>query len=458
MNYLFPFLLLIYACTPPHRPLPPPPPPLAGEIVFRNVNVVPMTADTVLAQQDVVARGGIITAMGSSGSLAWSDSALVIDATGKYLLPGLAEMHAHVPPENDLDPMQEVLLLFALNGVTTIRGMLGHPRHLELRTKISNGEIFGPRLYTAGPAIAGDDIQTPEKARSEVLAQKEAGYDFLKILMPALSKEAFDAVVATAHEVKIPFAGHVPGTVGVRGAIEAGYATIDHLDGFVESLVPGIENMNWDDVGLFGMFVANQADTTGIPALVQRLHEQQIWVVPTQCLAERWFAPGDVSDAFMGAPEMVYMDADELKEWSDMREQIVHSARYDSAELEVFRRIRKQLVYECNRNGVGLLLGSDAPQVFNVPGFSAHHELQYLVDAGLTPYEALRSGTANVGRFWARADLGLVKTGAVSDLILLSGNPLKDISNTRRIEGVLLGNRWMSGVFIAETFKKLEKR
>lgn len=431
---------------------------LAGEIVFRNVNVVPMTGDTVLALQDVVARAGVITGLGPSGSLGWSDSALVIDATGKYLLPGLAEMHAHVPPENDLQPMQEVLLLFALNGVTTIRGMLGHPRHLELRTKINNGEIFGPRLYTAGPAIAGDDIQTPEKARSEVIAQKQAGYDFLKILMPALSKEAFDAVVATAHEVKIPFAGHVPGTVGVRGAIDAGYATIDHLDGFVESLVPGIENMNWGDVGLFGMFVANQADTSGIPVLVQRLRERQIWVVPTQCLAERWFAPGDVSRTFMAAPEMIYMNADELKEWSDMREQIVKSAQYDSTEIEVFRRIRKQLVFECNKNGVGLLLGSDAPQVYNVPGFSAHHELRYLVEAGLTPYEALRCGTANVGRFWGRDDLGVVKTGAVADLILLNANPLENISNTRRIEGVLLGHRWMSGAFIAETLKKLEKR
>lgn len=431
---------------------------LAGEIVFRNVNVVPMTGDTMLALQDVVARAGVITGLGPSGSLGWSDSALVIDATGKYLLPGLAEMHAHVPPENDLQPMQEVLLLFALNGVTTIRGMLGHPRHLELRTKINNGEIFGPRLYTAGPAIAGDDIQTPEKARSEVIAQKQAGYDFLKILMPALSKEAFDAVVATAHEVKIPFAGHVPGTVGVRGAIDAGYATIDHLDGFVESLVPGIENMNWGDVGLFGMFVANQADTSGIPVLVQRLRERQIWVVPTQCLAERWFAPGNASRTFMAAPEMIYMNADELKEWSDMREQIVKSAQYDSTEIEVFRRIRKQLVFECNKNRVGLLLGSDAPQVYNVPGFSAHHELRYLVEAGLTPYEALRCGTANVGRFWGRDDLGVVKTGAVADLILLNANPLENISNTRRIEGVLLGHRWMSGAFIAETLKKLEKR
>lgn len=458
MRYYIILLFLYFSCTNPRQPLPSAPLPLRQEIVFHNVHVVPMGTDTVLTRQDVVAKNGVVTAMGPSGTIVWDKDALVIDAGGKFLMPGLAEMHAHIPPENDLEPMQEVLLLFALNGVTTVRGMLGHPRHLELRDKIRNGEIFGPRLYTAGPALAGDDIQTPEAARAAVLAQKSAGYDFLKILMPALSKEAFAAVAATAHEVHIPFAGHVPATIGVLGAIEAGYATIDHLDGFVESLVPGIENMKWDDVGLFGMFVADQADTSKIPALVRSLRERKIWVVPTQCLAERWFAPGDVAESFMQASEMIYMDADELKEWSDMRDQIVLAPHYDSIQMVRFQQIRKQLVYECNKNGVGLLLGSDAPQVYNVPGFSTHHELQYLVNAGLSPYEALCTGTVNTGRFLGRDDLGVVKTGAVSDLMLLSDNPLENISNTRHIEGVLIGNRWMPKSFIMDALKKLEKR
>lgn len=356
-------LLLFLSCTAKKLQPIPSPQALHQEIVFRNVNVVPMSSDTILAKQDVVAKNGVITVMGATGKITWSSDALVIDAAGKYLMPGLAEMHAHVPPENDLEPMKEVLMLFALNGVTTIRGMLGHPKHLELRSKIQSGEIFGPRFYTAGPVLAGDDIQTPGDAASVVRAQKKAGYDFLKILMPALSKEAFAAVIATAKEENIPFAGHVPATVGVQGAIEAGYATIDHLDGFVESLVPGIENMKWGDVGLFGMFVADQADTARVPALINALREQQIWVVPTQCLAERWFASADVAARCMQAPETVYMDGDALKEWADLREQIVDAPNYNPTAMARFQQIRKRLVYECNHNGVGLLLGSDAPQV-----------------------------------------------------------------------------------------------
>jgi imidazolonepropionase-like amidohydrolase len=439
-------------------PLPEPAAEHPGEIVFRQVNVVPMYADTVLQKQDVVVRDGIIAAMGDSGTLRWSDSALVIDAAGKFLMPGLAEMHAHVPPENDPEAIQETLWLFALNGVTTIRGMLGHPLHIGLRDDIRDGKVFGPRLYTAGPALAGDDIQTAESARAEVLRQKEAGYDFLKILMPALPKEAFDAVVATAREQNIPFAGHVPSTVGVQGAIEAGYASIDHLDGFVESLVPGIETMSWNDVGLFGLFVADRADTTRIPGLIQALKTQGIWVVPTQCLSERWFDPGDAPGRFLNAPETVYMSSDDLKEWADLRDNVVKSPNYNPAVATRLQEIRRRLVYECQKGGVGLLLGSDAPQVYNVPGFSAHAELVYLTDAGLTPYEALRTGTVHVGQFLKRPDIGVVRPGARAELILLKNNPLENVRHTRSIEGVLLGKRWMPEPYIAETLKKLEKR
>ena len=128
------------------------------------------------------------------------------------------------------------------NGVTTIRGMLGHPRHLELRSKIQSGEIIGPHFYTSGPSFNGNSVKTPEAGAEMVRNQKQAGYDFLK-LHPGLTKENFAAIAKTAKEVNIPFAGHVSFDVGVWRAIEAGYASIDHLDGFVESLVPGIDTI-----------------------------------------------------------------------------------------------------------------------------------------------------------------------------------------------------------------------
>ncbi len=417
-----------------------------------------MSSDTVLEMQDVVAKNGIIQAMGASGTVSWDGDALIIDGSGKYLMPGLAEMHAHLPPVKDLEPTKEVLMLFALNGVTTIRGMLGHPKHLELRSRIQNGEIFGPRLITAGPPLAGYEITTPEEAIAAVRAQKKEGYDFLKILTPPLSEECFAALAAAAHESGIPFAGHVPSTVGVYGAIEAGYWTIEHLDGFIESLVPGIKNRKQEEVGWFGLFVADEADTTGIPALIDALRDKQIWVTPTQSLAHRWFAPDPISGDLRSSPEMAYMSDAVLEDWMDKRARILKSPHYSASEAALFLQIRQRMIFECNKNGVGLLLGSDAPQVYNVPGFAIHQELQYLVDAGLTPYEALRTGTANIGLFFKREDLGLVRKGAVSDLILLNSNPLEDISNTSGIEGVLLGNRWMPKAFIGAALKQLKKR
>jgi hypothetical protein len=351
--------------------------------------------------------------------------------------------------------MKEVLLLFAANGVTTIRGMLGHPRHLELRSKINSGEILGPRFITSGPSFNGNSVTNAAAAAAMVRQQKTDGYDFLK-LHPGLTKETFAAIAKTAHESGIPFAGHVSYEVGIWRAIEARYATIDHLDGFVESLVPETETTSEAGNGLFGMFVAAKADTARIGLLMQKLRESNIWVVPTQALAERWFAPSDAA-ALRKEPEMKYMDRNTLNNWTKAKTNLQQHPDYDSAVISRFIELRRKLIYECNRQGVGLLLGSDAPQVFDVPGFSVHHELRYLVDAGLTPYEALRTGTVNVGTFLRQKDLGVIRAGAVADLVLLNGNPLQDINQTKNIEGVVLNGRWLSKEWINTTLKSIEK-
>ena len=428
----------------------------AKEIVFRNVNVIPMDRERVLENQPVVVKDGRITALTPAGKARYSKDAFLVDAKGKYLMPGLAEMHAHVPPVDDLEPMKEVLLLFAANGITTIRGMLGHPRHLELRSKIKSQEILGPHFYTTGPSFSGQSVKTPEQAAAMVREQKQAGYDYLK-LHPGLSRANFDALVQAAKAVNIPFVGHVSFEVGIWHAIESGYSSIDHLDGFVEGLVPGIEKMDGQQTGLFGMFVADKADTRQIPRLMQGLKARNIWVVPTQALAERWFAPVP-PEHFLQAPEMVYMAPAVRRNWENSKRSLQDDPRYDAAKMQQYIQLRRQLILACQQSGVGLLLGCDAPQVFNVPGFSTHQELQYLVAAGLTPYQALRTGTVNVAAYLNQAMAsGTVKVGAVSDLILLAGNPLADITQTQQIEGVMLGNRWLPKTYLQQELKKLEK-
>lgn len=427
------------------------------EIVFRNVNVIPMDKEQVLPNQVVIVKDGKISLIGDARTVKYSAGALVIDGTGKYLMPGLAEMHAHVPPIDNIEPMKEVVLLFALKGVTTIRGMLGHPRHLELRSKLQSGEIIGPRLYTSGPSINGQTANTVATAVNMVREQKAAGYDFLK-LHPGLTVENFNAIVKTAKEVNIPFAGHVSFNVGVWRAIQAGYASIDHMDGFVESLVPGLENMTEQQTGLFAMFIGNQADTSRIPKLMNALRDNHIWVVPTQALAERWFSPDKTPEALSKEPEMIYMQPNTLNGWVNTKKNLLSNANYKPAEVRQFIELRRKLIDACQKNGVGLLLGSDAPQVFDVPGFSLHQELQYMVNAGLTPYEALRAGTVNPALYFKREDAGVIKTGAVADLVLLNSNPLKNIKATQDIEGVCLAGRWLNKGYIEQELKKLEKK
>ncbi|HMG93614.1 MAG TPA: amidohydrolase family protein, partial [Chryseolinea sp.] len=411
------------------------------EIVIRSVNVVPMEKEEVLPNQTVVIKDGKIAAIGSN--VKYGKAALVIDGSGKYLIPGLAEMHAHVPPIDDLTPMKEVLFLFAANGITTIRGMLGHPKHLELRSMIKNGQVLGPRLFTTGPSFNGFAVKTPETGASMVRSQKQAGYDFLK-LHPGLTKENFAAIASTAKEVGIPFVGHVSFGVGVWRAIDAGYSSIDHLDGFIEGMVPGIENMVEQQTGLFGMFVAHRADTTLIPKLMQGLKTKNIWVVPTQSLAERWFHPDFKAEDFTNDPESKYIKQETVNNWVEAKNNLVANPEYDPSKIKDYIALRRLLIKACQLYGVGLLLGCDAPQVFNVPGSSTHYELEYMVRSGLTPYEALRTGTVNVATYLKLPDTGMIKRGYTADLILIDGNPLQDITQTRKVHGVMLNGKWLS--------------
>lgn len=425
------------------------------DIFIRNVNLVPMDSERIIESQDLIIRAGKILQYGLTGVLKPGKNDVIIDGTGKYLMPGLGEMHAHVPPVADMEPMKDVLTLFALNGVTTIRGMLGHPQHLILKNKIQSGEIIGPRFITSGPSLNGNSVKTAEQGAAMVEAQKKAGYDFLK-LHPGLTPETFGAIAQKAHELKIPFSGHVSYTVGVWRAIDAGYATIDHMDGFIESLVPGIENIAESDAGLFGMFIGHRADMSRLPALLKALKEKKIWVVPTQCLSEKWFGP-EGPETPAKAPELIYIDQQTRAKWVQSKKDLLENPKYNAAEIMKFIELRRKLVLACQTNGVKILLGSDAPQVFDVPGFSTHDELAYYVAAGLTPYQALQTGTVNVGEFLGIKDLGLIKSGAPADLILLSDNPIKSIEATRKIEGVIMNGKWIGKNSILNELKKLEK-
>jgi imidazolonepropionase-like amidohydrolase len=289
-----------------------------------------------------------------------------------------------------------------------------------------------------------------------VREEKAAGYDYLKLL-PGLTKETFPGIAKTAKELGIGMVGHVSFAVGVWVAIDAGYSSIDHLDGFVEAITPGTDTLAEQETGLFGIWIAYAADTTKIPRLIKALKDKNIRVVPTQAIAERWLSPLP-ADAYANDPDLKYLKAEDVKNWMNAKNGYNNNPKFNKQRAEAFVNIRRKLILACQQGGVELLLGCDAPQVLNVPGFATHHEMKYLVDSGLTPYQALKTGTVNVASYLKRPDSGTIKTGNVSDLVLLAANPLENIGHTKQIEGVMIGTRWLPKSYLDSELKKLEKQ
>lgn len=431
------------------------PPPAHDVIAIVGVNAVPMTGDLVLQRQTVLVSGGAIAAVGNEDQVRVPRGAWVIKGQGKYLMPGLAEMHAHVPSGADSRAYRDdVLFLYVANGVTLARGMLGDPEHLTLRSELAAHQILGPRLYTSGPSLNGESVKDAEQGARLVREQKQAGYDFIK-LHPGLSRDSFLAIARTAHEIGMPFGGHVSRDVGLRLALEQHQATVDHLDGYVLAVSSAADDptAHPDNVGL-----VLKLEPPRIADIVARTRASGAWVVPTQSLSENMLGQltPDVLDA---RPEMRYVSP-KLRADYRKRKQGTLDIKALTPELSnKYLDLRRQIIRELNDADAGLLLGSDAPQLFNVPGFAAHRELQLMVGAGLTPYEALRMGTSAPAAFLRESGkFGIVAAGASADLMLVDANPLADIANTQKISGVMVRGRWLSRQFLDDGLHKLERR
>ena len=429
---------------------------LADTTAFVNVHVIPMSSETIVEAQTVIVTDGTIVAIGDVASTEVPDAALVVDGTDRFLMPGLAEMHGHVPGRTSGN-LQRVLSLFVANGVTTVRGMLGQPSHLVLRQDLLAHKLLGPRLVTSGPSFNGRSVTSPEQGVAMVEQQVAAGYNFLKI-HPGLSLEEFNAIAAAANRLGIEFAGHVPEDVGVQRALDAGIATIDHLDGYMEALLPVHEDPSGGLAGFFGVFIADQVDEQKIEAIAAATASAGTWNVPTQSLFEHVALDGTTPEDMARLPEMKYMPPQTVAQWKAGKQDVIGDDNYVSATAAQAVRIRRQLITALARANAGLLLGSDSPQIFNVPGFALHRELEYLVDAGLTPFEALRTGTVNAARFLSAEDqFGRVAVGLEADLLMLDANPLVDIANIRRVHGVVVRGQWLSRNALDRILAELEQ-
>lgn len=414
-------------------------------VAFVDVTVVPMDRERLVPNQTVIVRGETIAEVGPVGSVKVPNGAIRVDGRGKFLMPGLSEMHAHIPGGQASDELiDRTLTLFVSAGVTTIRGMLGHPRHLPLRERAARGEILSPTIYTSGPSFSGQSATSVEQATKMVAEQKAAGYDLLK-LHPGLTRPVFDAIVAEANRQRIPFAGHVSVDVGVHRALEARYASIDHIDGFIDALVrDGTPKEVLDKPGWFGHNLVPYVDESRIAPLVAKTRANGVWIVPTENLMEIFMNTED-PETVARRPEIQYMPRPMVEGWIKQRRQFLSQPDITPEKANAFLALRKKLIKALHDGGVGLLLGSDAIQTMSVPGFSIHGELRAVARAGLTPFQIYTTGSTNVARYFGvEKQVGMVARGMRADLVLVDANPLIDVGNFPRQSGVMVRGRWLA--------------
>jgi imidazolonepropionase-like amidohydrolase len=412
-------------------------------VLFRNVTVITMTQEGADPRQDVLVTNGTIARIGATGSVQAPAGAVTIDGAGRYLMPGLAEMHAHLPPKAQEQNAKDILLLYVAHGITTIRGMLGDPWHLELRDQIARHEVLGPRLYTAGPSFNGNTVPTVESAQTKVREQAAAGYNFLK-LHPGLKRNVFDAIVATSGEVKITFQGHVSDDVGVPHALQKKQRAIDHLDGYVRAVADEACAQKVQSPGIFGMGFASCAQPSRITAIAQQTKEAGTWMVPTQVLLEQWALP-PTEDALKARPALRFVPPNTLTQWQTQLRNIAGPEGVPPEQGRRYVEVTRSLIREMHARGVPIIVGSDAPQVYNVPGDSALEELAVYAQIGLSPLEVLRTATTNPARFFDASNrFGAVREGMDADLILVDSNPLSDVKALRKLSGVMVRGQWLA--------------
>ena len=426
--------------------------PTAEPLAFRDVAVLDLDAGALVPHRTVVVRNGAVAAVGDA-DLALEADVRVVDAKDGVLMPGLAEMHGHLPHPNWPAGMDEdVLFLYLANGVTTVRGMLGNPNQLTIRAKLADGEWLGPRLFVGSPPLTGSAVADAEVAEQLVKSFAAAGYDHLKV-HEGLKPEVYFAITAAAAEHGLSFGGHVSDLVGLPFALEAGQATIDHLDNVVRTLVPGPA-----DTPLSFTAMVGTADEERIGEIADLVRQHGAAVVPTHALWRTFFGGESSEEARARCPESRYLPGSVVDGWAtQLDQQTAALAAIGKAPARLLE-LRDAALLALHEAGVPILLGTDSPQVFSVPGFSIHEELQAMQAAGLTPLDALRSGTLAVAAYYEEPLGGRIVPGAPADLVLLEASPLEDLANTRRIVGVMRDGTWLSRDVLDARLSAIEER
>ncbi len=427
----------------------------AQTTAFVGVNVIPMNRERVLTKQTVVVRNGLIAEIGSVGKVKVPKDAVRVDGKGKYLIPGLVDMHTHLLSDGEFPDSiaEDELRVMVANGVTTIRFMIGTPELLELRARSAKGEINAPTIYVASPHLTGREqgnnfvVNTPEEARDAVRKSKAAGYDFIKVTT-FINAEVYEAAVDEAAKQNIRVVGHADSRfVGVERAWKA-KQQIEHLDGYMEMLMKSDAPVKGS---VSDMYIYNpdnwksfdHMDESKIADIARKTVASNPYVNPTQHFMKNTFGVARSEESIRAQPDFKFYPAKVQRQWLEFykKNRFLNTISLENRARWV--ELRNKLIKAIHDAGGKIMAGSDTPEFLFLYGFSQHRELKALADAGLSNYAALAAGTRNAHEFFGTIDkIGTIDKGKRADLILLNANPLENISATENRDGVMLKGKW----------------
>ncbi len=423
---------------------------------FVGVNVIPMDRERVLANQTVIVKNGVIAEIGRAPKVKVPAGATIVDAKGKYLIPGLVDMHTHLLSDDDAYPdsiAADELRVMVANGVTTVRFMIGTPELLKLREQSAAGQIAAPRIYVASPHLTGREqgndfvVKTTDEAREAVRKSKAAGYDFIKVttFVPSL---VYESAVDEAKKLGIRVVGHADSRyVGVERAWKAGQQ-IEHLDGYMELLLKPDAPMKGSVSDLYIYTPENwksfdHMDESKIPEIARKTVESNPFVDPTHHFMKNSFGRLRTEEEMRAQPDLKFYPAKVQQTWFDFykRNRMLNTIPVEKRKRWI--ELREKLIKAICEAGGKIMVGSDTPEFLWLYGFGVHHEMKALQEAGLSNYAVLAAGTRNPSEFFGTLDkVGTIQKGRRADLVLLDANPLDDISNTKKRSGVMLKGKW----------------
>jgi imidazolonepropionase-like amidohydrolase len=406
----------------------------SATVAFVSVNVIPMDRERVVANQTVIVKDGFVANIGNAAEVKVPKGAEVVDGRGKFLIPGLADMHVHLT----LATKQSFSVLIA-NGVTTVRDMGGDLKLIDKwRTQIEKGLLIGPQIYRAGPYVDGPKdapdrlvVNTTEDSINAVEELKRLRADFIKI-HNAVPRQAYFALLEAAGKADLKVVGHIPLGITPTEAVASGQSGVEHMTSLIEGAVTNAVKNGKPPVEAISEF-----DDAAAATLFDKMAEKGVWMTPTLVAEKAITFRSEIEQS--PDPRVKYVAASLKKYWYQ-----TFTSKPTAARKLLLNRYF-ELIRLMKDKHVGLLAGTDLGLRDIYPGFSLHDELELLVKAGLTPFEALRTATVNPALFFGdAARSGSIRKNYRADMVLLSSDPTKDIQNVRKIEGVIFNGNYLA--------------